>query len=256
MFFDTHCHIHMPDFAGQHQQIIDRMRQAQVCGAVVVATEVEEIAQVQSLLDAYPELSGAFALSPQDERLSDLSAKAIAQYVSGDRWVAVGETGLDYHYCQEPLHWARERFACHIEAAKIAGKPLIIHSREAADDTLAILKSHGAQDIGFVLHCFCGDWDFAKRALDLGGMLSFSGIVTFKNAQDQQEVAAKAPADRIFIETDSPYLAPVPMRRHRNEPSFVPYVAQQLALLRQTSVQEIAQITRENAYRFFRIASI
>lgn len=243
----------MPDFQGEHEHIIERMRQAQVSRAVVVATEFDEVAQVQSLLDQFPQLYGAFALSPQDESLKDMSESAIAQLVQDSRWVAVGETGLDYHYCQEPLNWARDRFACHIQAAKLAQKPLIIHSREAADDTLDILRNSGADEVGFVLHCFCGDWNFAKRALDLGGMLSFSGIVTFKNAQDQQEVAAKAPADRIFIETDSPYLAPVPMRRHRNEPAFVPYVAEQLAHLRNTDIQEIARLTHDNACRFFHI---
>jgi TatD DNase family protein len=253
MFFDTHCHIHMKRFEGEDAALIERMRQARVTRAVVVATDVDEIAQVQALLDRYPELYGAFALSPQDEELVDLTPETIAQHVSGDRWVAVGETGIDYHYCQEPLDWARNRFATHIAAARLAKKPLIIHSREAADDTIAILRENGAEETGFVLHCFCGDWDFARRALDMGAYLSFSGIVTFKNALDQQDVARRAPMDRILIETDSPYLAPIPLRGKRNEPSYVPHVANFLAGLRGMTIEEVAQETTANAMRFFKL---
>ena len=253
MFFDTHCHIHMKRFEGEDAALIERMRQARVTRAVVVATDVDEIAQVQALLDRYPELYGAFALSPQDEELVDLTPETIAQHVSGDRWVAVGETGIDYHYCEEPLDWARNRFATHIAAARLAKKPLIIHSREAADDTIAILRENGAEETGFVLHCFCGDWDFARRALDMGAYLSFSGIVTFKNALDQQDVARRAPMDRILIETDSPYLAPIPLRGKRNEPSYVPHVANFLAGLRGMTIEEVAQETTANAMRFFKL---
>ena len=253
MFFDTHCHIHMKRFEGEDAALIARMRAANVTHAVVVATEVDEIAQVQALLDCYPELYGAFALSPQDEELVDLTPEAIAQYVAGERWVAEGETGIDYHYCQEPLDWARNRFATHIAAARLAKKPLIIHSREAADDTIAILRENGAEETGFVLHCFCGDWDFARRALDMGAYLSFSGIVTFKNALDQQDVARRAPMDRILIETDSPYLAPIPLRGKRNEPSYVPHVAKFLADLRGMTIEEVAQETTANAMRFFKL---
>ena len=253
MFFDTHCHIHMKRFEGEDAALIERMRAANVTRAVVVATDVDEIAQVQGLLDCYPELYGAFALSPQDEELVDLTPEAIAQHVSGDRWVAVGETGIDYHYCEEPLDWARNRFATHIAAARLAKKPLIIHSREAADDTIAILRENGAEENGFVLHCFCGDWDFARRALDMGAYLSFSGIVTFKNALDQQDVARRAPMDRILIETDSPYLAPIPLRGKRNEPSYVPHIANFLADLRGMTIEEVAQETTANAMRFFKL---
>ena len=253
MFFDTHCHIHMKRFEGEDAALIERMRQARVTRAVVVATDVDEIAQVQALLDRYPELYGAFALSPQDEELVDLTPETIAQHVSGDRWVAVGETGIDYHYCEEPLDWARNRFATHIAAARLAKKPLIIHSREAADDTIAILRENGAEETGFVLHCFCGDWDFARRALDMGAYLSFSGIVTFKNALDQQDVARRAPMNRILIETDSPYLAPIPLRGKRNEPSYVPHVANFLAGLRGMTIEEVAQETTANAMRFFKL---
>ena len=253
MFFDTHCHIHMKRFEGEDAALIERMRAANVTRAVVVATDVDEIAQVQALLDRYPELYGAFALSPQDEELVDLTPETIAQHVSGDRWVAVGETGIDYHYCEEPLDWARNRFATHIAAARLAKKPLIIHSREATDDTIAILRENGAEETGFVLHCFCGDWDFARRALDMGAYLSFSGIVTFKNALDQQDVARRAPMDRILIETDSPYLAPIPLRGKRNEPSYVPHVANFLADLRGMTIEEVAQETTANAMRFFKL---
>lgn len=255
MFFDTHCHIHMPQFDNDRTDVITRMRQAQVTRAVVVATEEAEIEPVLKLAEENEGIFGAFAVSPQDEELPDLCTEEIAKRVNHPLMVAVGETGLDYHYCHEPLDWQRKRFGTHIDAANLSGKPLIIHSREAQDDTIAILKAHEAYRCGFVLHCFCGDWDFAKKALDMGGYLSFSGIVTFRSAQDIQEVARKAPQDRIFIETDSPYLAPIPLRGKRNEPSFVPHVAQFLAQLRQTDCETIAQITMRNANRFFGLAN-
>ena len=151
------------------------------------------------------------------------------------------------------MDWARNRFATHIAAARLAQKPLVIHSHDAADDTIAILRENGADEAGFVLHCFCGDWDFARRALDLGAYLSFSGIVTFKTALDQQDVARRAPMDRILIETDSPYLAPVPLRGKRNEPSFVPHVANYLAQLRGMTLEDVARQTTQNALRFFKI---
>ncbi len=253
MFFDTHCHIHMDNFHDEQDAIVRHMRQAQVTRAVVVATELDEVPAVQSLCDQYPELYGAFAVSPQNEELPDLTAQAIANVVSAPKMVAVGETGLDYHYCFEPLDWQRKRFSTHIEAAHIAKKPLIIHSRDAADDTIAILKENHADQVGFELHCFCGNWNFAKKALDLGGFLSFSGILTFKSAQEIQEVARKAPLDRIFIETDSPYLAPVPLRGKRNEPAFVPHVAQFLADLKGLRVEDLARVTMDNANQFFGI---
>ena len=254
MFFDTHCHIHMPRFGTEQPELIDRMKRNRVEAAVVVATEEAEIAPVKALCDAYPEvLAGAFAVSPQDNELPDLTAQDIADRILTNDFVAVGETGLDYHYCKEPLDWQRNRFATHIESAHLCERPLIIHTREADDDTIAILKEGNASDVGFVLHCFCGNWEFAKRALDLGGYLSFSGIVTFKNAADSQMAALKAPLDRIFIETDSPYLAPVPLRGKRNEPSYVPHVAQFLANLKGLSLEEIAQVTTRNARQFFRL---
>ena len=240
-------------FANDQAEVLERMKSAQVTKAVVVATEEAEIASVLTLARENDGLYAAFAVSPQDEALPDLTEEEIVLRVQDPKMVAVGETGLDYHYCQEPLDWQRNRFATHIRAANLANKPLIIHSREAACDTLDILKANGAQNCGFVLHCFCGDWDFAKKALDLGGYLSFSGIVTFRSAQDIQEVARKAPDDRIFIETDSPYLAPVPLRGKRNEPSFVPHVAQFLAQLRGKNIEDIAALTMQNANRFFRI---
>ena len=253
MFFDTHCHIHMDVFGKEQNELVERMRLAQVCNAVVVATQTDEIKAVSNLTAQYPELYGAFAVSPQDEELADLSPNEIAEIVKRPKMVAVGETGLDYHYCHEPLDWQRNRFALHIEAAHIAKKPLIIHSREAADDTIRILTENRASECGFVLHCFCGNWDFARQALDLGGYLSFSGILTFKSAHDIQEVAQIAPLERILIETDSPYLAPVPLRGRRNEPSYVPHVAQFLANLKNLSIEEIATITTSNANRFFGI---
>lgn len=241
----------MHQFDADRSEVIERMKASQITRAVVVATEEAEIAPVLELTRLHDGLFASFAVSPQDESLRELRAEEIARLVSDSKMVAVGETGLDYHYCHEPLDWQRDRFATHIHAANLANKPLIIHSREAQNDTIDILKANQADACGFVLHCFCGDWDFAKQALDLGGYISFSGIVTFRNAQTIQEVARKAPLDRIFIETDSPYLAPIPLRGKRNEPSFVPHVAQFLADLRGVRLEDFASVTMRNANRFF-----
>ncbi len=245
----------MKQFEGEAESLLQNMRASLVTRAMVVATEVSEITPVLELCEQYPELYSAFAQSCQDEELEELSAEKIASLVTHPKMLAVGETGLDYHYCHEPLDWQRARFSTHIAAAHIAKKPVIVHSRDAAADTLRILKDADAGSTGFVLHCFCGDWDFAKKALDLGGYISFSGIVTFKSATDIQEAARHAPLDRILIETDSPYLAPVPLRGKRNEPAYVPHVARFMAELRGISLEEMARLTFDNTNRFFGLAS-
>jgi TatD DNase family protein len=167
--------------------------------------------------------------------------------------VAIGETGLDYYRLNEPLDWQRERFRVHIRAARACGKPLIIHTRSAASDTLRIMREEGAEKAGGVMHCFTESWEVAQAALDLGFYISFSGIVTFKSAMELQQVAARVPLDRLLIETDAPYLAPVPHRGKTNEPGFVPHVAAMIGRLRDVSADEIARASSQNFYRLFNV---
>ena len=167
--------------------------------------------------------------------------------------VAIGETGLDYYRLTGDLEWQRERFRTHIRAARRTGKPLVVHTRAAAADTLAIMRDEGARDAGGVMHCFTETWEVARAALDLGFHISMSGIVTFKNARDLKDVAQRVPLDRLLIETDSPYLAPVPFRGKRNQPAFVPHVAAEIARLRDIPLEEVAAATSENFFRLFGI---
>ena len=191
---------------------------------------------------------------PGYEAVNQPSIADLLERATHPRVVAIGETGLDYYYQQEPLDWQRERFRIHIQAANQAQLPLIIHTRDAPDDTLRIMQEENAQQCGGVMHCFTESWAMAEAALDLGFYISISGIVTFKNAQQVQEVATKVPLDRLLIETDSPYLAPVPYRGKTNDPSLVVHVAEKIAELRGITVAEVAQSSKENFYRLFRKA--
>src|SRR5699024_3388682 len=191
---------------------------------------------------------------PGYEAVNQPSIADLLERATHPRVVAIGETGLDYYYQQEPLDWQRERFRIHIQAANQAQLPLIIHTRDAPDDTLRIMQEENAQQCGGVMHCFTENWAMAEAALDLGFYISISGIVTFKNAQQVQEVATKVPLDRLLIETDSPYLAPVPYRGKSNDPSLVVHVAEKIAELLGITVAEVAQSSKENFYRLFRKA--
>lgn len=255
MFIDSHCHIDSEPFASDIDAVLQRMQEASVSGALLACCSMKEFPRTLAFAEQHPAVWASFGVHPStedDER--EVTAEDIVTCSKHEKVVAVGECGLDYFYNKEPLDWQRNRFAVHVEGAKRAGLPLIVHSRDAKDDTIAILREGGADDCGFVLHCFTGDKAMAKRALDLGGYLSFSGIVTFKNAAEIQEVAAWAPSDRILIETDCPYLAPIPYRGKRNEPSYVPFVARKLADLRMKETEEIAELTRDNFFRLFKKA--
>lgn len=235
------------------------MQRAQVDRALCVCTTLEEFPAVHQLALQYDNFWASAGVHPDNEGVKEPSVDDLVQLGSLPRVVAIGETGLDYYRLGErtlaDMEWQRERFRIHIRAARQVRKPLIIHTRSASTDTLAILREEGedstAGSVGGVFHCFTESAQVARDALDLGFYISFSGILTFKTAQELRDVAVWIPADRLLIETDSPYLAPVPYRGKTNNPSYVPYVAQQLAMLRGCTVEEIADITTKNYLQLF-----
>ena len=254
MLIDSHCHLNFPDLAGRIDEVKDSMRDKGVERAVVISVNVPDYPAVKALALAHEEFWATVGVHPDVEDGPDMDEDFLVAEAAHPKIIGIGETGLDYHWCKGDLEWQRERFRRHIRAARRAGVPLVIHTREAADDTLAVMREAGADAAGGVMHCFTENWDVARAALDLGFYLSFSGILTFKNARQVQEVAARAPLDRILVETDSPYLAPVPYRGKQNEPAYTRFVAEYLATLRGLSYDEIAAMTTANFFRLFRKA--
>lgn len=253
---DSHCHIHLMDLTKEENsivQVLERAKANHVEHLLCVATELGEIETLKNYCEQYPESNISFSVGihPNHAPGQVFKASDLLNLMNHPKLVAVGETGLDYFRSEGDLNWQRERFVMHIDVAKEVKKPLIVHTRAAQADTIAILKEESARDVGGVMHCFTEDWDMAKKAMDLGFYISFSGIVTFKNATDLQEVAAKVPLSRLLIETDCPYLAPIPHRGQSNEPSYVKYVAEFLATLKGVSLEEIAQATTHNFLTLF-----
>ena len=216
-----------------------------------ISIDRDSCGAVLSISEQYPHVSASIGVHPNVDPEGDLSAEELISLAQHPKVIAIGETGLDYFRSEGDLEWQRDRFRIHIDVAKQLKKPLIIHTREARDDTMSILEQEQAENAGGIIHCFTEDWTTAKRALDLGFYISLSGIVTFKNATMLQDVAKKLPADRILIETDSPYLAPAPHRGNTNKPVFVKHVAQFLAELRNDTIENIAETTTQNFYRLF-----
>ena len=216
-----------------------------------IATSWENRDEVLALAAAHSEISAAVGVHPTTTGGHEPTLEELTEAVAADNVVAVGETGLDYFRSEGDLRWQHKRFHRHIEAARSVKKPLIIHTRAAADVTMQTLRDHSARDAGGVMHCFAEDWRVAEQALDIGFYISFSGIVTFKSAKAVQEVAMKAPLDRILVETDAPYLAPVPHRGKTNEPAYVRHTAEFVAELRGITLDEVAKATTENFYRLF-----
>ncbi len=253
-FFDSHCHINASQFDSDRAAVIERMKGAGLIGALVLGCERNEIDPVLRLARENPGfLYAAWALHPEYEDVKETSVDEICSVCSAPEIVAVGETGLDYHWCSGDLSWQKERFRMHIEAAKLLGKPIVVHAREAEGDALALLKEEKAGDVGFVLHCFAGDMETAKACADAGGMISFTGVLTFKNAENLRRIAREIPLENLMIETDCPYMAPVPYRGKRNEPSYVVEVARTIASVKEIDLETVAKITTENALHFFRI---
>ena len=263
MFTDSHCHLTFPEFADQMPQIRAAMAAAQVDRALCICTTLEEFAAVQSLAARYDNFWASVGVHPDNEDIAEPSVADLVERSALPKVVAIGETGLDYYQMEErkggrsisDMEWQRDRFRAHIRAAQQVRKPLVIHTREASADTLAILKEEGEdgslRSAGGVFHCFTETAEVARAARDLGFYISFSGILTFKKAQDLRDVAAFVPLDRMLIETDSPYLAPVPYRGKTNNPSYVPFVAKQIAELRQLPIETIAQVTSDNFEALF-----
>lgn len=260
MFTDSHCHLNFPELLAQLPAIRQAMHQAQVDRALCIGTTLEEFPAVHALATEFDNFWATVGVHPDNEGVTEPGLNDLLTLGQLPRVVGIGETGLDYYRLGErsvaDMEWQRDRFRTHIRAARQLSKPLVIHTRSASQDTLAILKEEGEEgssgSAGGVFHCFTETAEVARAALDLGFYISFSGILTFKNAQDLRDVAAFVPLDRLLIETDSPYLAPVPYRGKTNNPSYVPHVAAQLAAIRHCSVAQMAEITSRNFEALFK----
>ena len=264
MFTDSHCHLNFPELIAELPSILDAMAQAQVSRALCISVTLEAFDSVHRLALDHPHLWATAGVHPDSEDVLEPSLDDLLRLGSLPRVVAIGETGLDYYRLNgrsvADMHWQRERFRTHIRAARALDKPLVIHTRSASEDTLRLLREEGedgsAGCAGGVFHCFTEAAEVARAALDLGFYISFSGILTFKSAQDLRDVVDLVPLDRLLIETDSPYLAPVPFRGKTNNPSYVPYVAAQVAQCLNRPVAEIARITSDNFTRLFKGVSV
>jgi len=255
MLIDSHCHINFPELADQAELLQAQMRQNHVTHALCVAVNLPELPSVLEMAERYPNIYASVGVHPDYEDTPEPSVAQLVELAKHTKVIAIGETGLDYYRLQGDLEWQRERFRTHIRAARECGKPLIIHTRSAAEDTLRIMREENAQECGGVMHCFTETWEVAQAALELGFYISFSGIVTFKNAIQIKEVAQKMPLSQMLVETDSPYLAPVPFRGKLNHPALVKHVAEHIADLRGESFATIAEATTANFFRLFKAAT-
>lgn len=253
MFVDSHCHLDFPDLAKNLDELLKNMQENDVTNALCISVNLADFPRVRALAERYDHLYATVGVHPDYENMDEPEADQLAELADHPKIVAIGETGLDYSRLAGDLEWQRERFRQHIRAALKCSKPLIIHTRSAASDTLRIMAEENAGKVGGVMHCFTESWDIAQQAIAMNFYISFSGIVTFKNAGALKEVAKEIPLDRMLIETDSPYLAPVPHRGKLNQPAFVRHVAEEIARLRVTSVDEIALATTNNFFNLFNI---
>ena len=261
MLVDSHCHLNFLDLTEFHNDLNEVMTQAQqndVGHFLSVCVELADYPVLEQIAATYPNVNISVGIHPNHEMDPPVTAAHLCELAANPACIAIGETGLDYYRTttEEAQEKQRAQFREHIKASIHSSKPLIIHTRQAAEDTLKVMAEENAQQIGGVMHCFSENLDIAQRAIDLNFYISFSGIVTFKNATILQEVARKVPLDRILIETDSPYLAPVPFRGKQNHPALVRYVAQALAELRGISYEEVAENTTNNFYKCFRTGPI
>jgi TatD DNase family protein len=254
MLIDSHCHLDRIDLKPYQNDFASFMHEAktnQIEHLLCISIDLESYPDMLDLVAGYPQISVSVGVHPNVRDGKDPSVDELISLGLPDKVIGIGETGLDYFRSEGDLSWQHQRFRNHIRAAKALKKPLIIHTREAKNDTLRILKEENASEVGGVIHCFTEDWEFAHKALDLNFYISFSGIVTFNSATEIKEVAKKVPADRFLIETDSPYLAPVPFRGRPNYPTYVRYVAEQIAELRGISKNKIADQSAQNFHVLF-----
>ena len=254
---DSHCHLNMLEYDKLGVDLAGVMAQAQREGVgyfLCVSVDLETLPQVLAVAERYSNVFASVGVHPSHQDAAEPTVEQLVTLARHPKVVAIGETGLDYFHGKGDLDWQRERFRRHIAAAKMCGKPLIIHCREAKDDLLRILREEQAEQIGGVMHCFVEDWPTAQACLDLNFLISFSGIVTFKSAETLRDVARRVPVDRMLVETDAPYLAPVPFRGKTNQPAYVSKVAELIAGLRGVPVAQIATATTDNFFRVFSTA--
>lgn len=248
---DSHCHLDFDGLSNRLPEVLAAMEASDVGGCMTIGVTLEEAPQVLAIAAAYEQVFASVGVHPEYADHQEPDVETLCALAQHPKVLAIGETGLDYHWHKDQPEWQRERFRVHIRAAKVLNKPLVIHTREAAEDTLAILKEEGAGAVGGILHCFTESLAVAEQAIDLGFYISISGIVSFKNAAQVHEVARSIPLDRLLVETDSPYLAPVPYRGKPNEPAYVRHVAEAIANLRQISYAEVATASSRNFLTLF-----
>lgn len=252
MLVDSHCHLDFPELAANLPALLANMEAHGVTQALCVGVSLENFPRILALAEAHRQLVASVGVHPDHQEGEEPTLERLLALAAHPKVVGIGETGLDYYRLKGDLEWQRERFRTHIRAARQAGKPLIIHTREAAADTLRVMREEAAGSIGGVMHCFTESWEVAEAALELGFYISFSGIVTFKNALALKEVAKRVPLDRLLVETDAPYLAPVPHRGKLNQPAYVRHVAEEIAQLRAMDFETIADTTSANFKRLFK----
>jgi TatD DNase family protein len=255
-FIDSHCHINFPELAANMSDVLAQMRQNEVVSALCISVNLADFPQVLALAEQYPHIFASVGVHPDYEGVEEPDVARLVGLAQHPKVIAIGETGLDYFRLKGDLEWQRARFRNHIRAARASSKPLIIHTREAAADTLRIMAEENATEASGVMHCFTETWEVAEAALAMGFYISFSGIVTFKNAKQLKEVARRVPLERMLIETDAPYLAPVPHRGKLNQPAYVKHVAEEIALLRGIGVDEVGRRTTENFERLFKLEKL
>ena len=252
MLVDSHCHLDFDEFRDRIPELLAEMSAAGVEYALCISVTLQDFPRVRGLAEAHPQLFATVGVHPDYPDAGEVAVDELVALADHPRIVAIGETGLDYYRLQGDLNWQRERFRVHIRTARACRKPLVIHTRSAADDTLQIMREEGAAEVGGVMHCFTETLDVALAAVEMGFLISFSGIVTFRNAAPVREVARALPLERILVETDSPYLAPVPYRGKVNRPAYVRHVAEEVARLRGVGFEEVAAATTANFFRMFR----
>lgn len=251
MIVDSHCHLDFPDLAQRLPEVLQRMQDNDVGVAVCIGVNLEDFPRVLALAEQDQRLYATVGVHPEYTEVEEPDVARLLALAAHPKVIAIGETGLDYYWQKDRPEWQRERFRTHIRAARACGKPLVVHTRESAEDTLRVLREEGAEMVGGVMHCFTENWEIARAALDLGFYLSFSGIVTFKNATVVKDVASRCPLDRLLVETDAPYLAPVPYRGKPNEPAYVRYVAEEIARLRGLPADELIAASTDNFFTLF-----
>lgn len=254
MFVDSHCHLDFPDLREREAEVLAAMAENGVDRALCISVTLEDFPAVLSLAERHAHLWASVGVHPDNAGCEEPDVARLLALADHPKVIAIGETGLDYHWHKDAPEWQRARFRTHIRAARACGKPLVIHTRSAAADTLRLMREENAGEAGGVMHCFTESKEVAEAALDQGFYISFSGIVTFRSATELKEVAAYVPLDRLLIETDSPYLAPVPHRGKTNQPAWVVHVAEEIARLRGEPLARIESATTENFFRLFRHA--